>query len=523
MNKIMIIRLGRLGDVTLTGPTIKNLRFLYPAARILFITRQTYKPLVENLFGVDGVLTFPDDGSYLDLVRLSSELDDFQPDLVVDLHKNFRSFHLANLSKAPYKVVYKKRRKERQDAVNSKKFRDSIPQTVDLYNLVIDQLKGERFARRPDIILPENILLGPNSHRSGVGLCPSAGSPVKEWPIDRFAELAERIVYDFRQEVHIFLGAKEKILEKSFEHLPEEMIRIHRGKPIPEVASLLSKTLVNITNDSGLMHISSAVGTPTVALFGPTHEQLGFYPLGLHDRILGTNETCRPCSLHGSEPCHREEQYCFTRLTTDFVYKKVIEFLDDDKISPAAFIDRDGTLIVDKHYLADPDKIEFIPGSLDAVLKLKECGYKIIIISNQSGVARGFFPTDAVERVHGRLWDLMIDAGCEPDDILYCPYHPDGDVPEYTREHFWRKPRPGMIEDAAIRLNIDIKRSLMIGDKLSDVQCGQVAGAIPILVRTGKGAETEKEYPPEPYPKPYYICDTLADAVELIAKKCHDT
>ncbi|MEZ5359019.1 MAG: HAD-IIIA family hydrolase [Candidatus Zixiibacteriota bacterium] len=523
MKTILIIRLGRLGDVLLTGPTIKNLRFLFPTAQIVYVTREAYKPIAENLFGVNRVLTFPDEGSYLDLVRLSSELDDFQPELVVDLHKNFRSFHLANLSKAPYKVVYKKRRRERQAAVNDKEFKNYIPHTTDLYNLVIDQLKGERLARRPDIVLPDSILIGPEADRDGISLAPGAGSPVKAWPLENYAAIAERVIYDFRKDVHVFVGDREREFESKFAHLPQELLHMHHNLPVMDVAAEMSKTLLSLTNDSGLMHMSAAVGTPTIAIFGPTHEQLGFYPLGVHDIMLATDEKCRPCSLHGNKPCHREQQYCLTRLTIDFVYSKLVERLEDEPLAKAAFIDRDGTLIVDKNYLADPDKIEFIPGSLDAVRGLKECGYKIVIISNQSGVARGFFTEEAVEKVHSRLWDLMIAKNCEPDDILFCPYHPDGDISEYTREHGCRKPRAGMIEESALRLGIDVKRSFMIGDKLSDVQCGQVAGAIPILVRTGKGAKAEEEYPAEPYPRPYFTCDTLGDAAEHILSVCHET
>ncbi|MCK5127778.1 MAG: HAD-IIIA family hydrolase [candidate division Zixibacteria bacterium] len=522
MKTIIVIRLGRLGDVLLTSPVLKNLRFLYPESQILFITRSAYRSLAENLFGVNSVLTFPDEGSYLDLVKLSSELDEYQPDLVVDLHKNFRSFHLANLCKARYKVVYSKRRKERQAAVNDKKFRDYVPHTTDLYNFVIDKLKGKSYARRPDIILPEHLLIGKDSSRKGIAFCPGAGSIVKAWPIESYASLAERIIYDFRYEVHVNLSRKEELLEQKFEHLPKDMLSFHSGRPIMEIAGILSKMRLSVTNDSGLLHLSSAVATPTVALFGPTHQQLGFFPLGIHDIVLATDEKCRPCSLHGDKECSREEQYCFTRLTVDFVYEKIAERLEQLELKPAIFLDRDGTLIEDKHYLADPDKIEFIPGALETIKKLKELGYLIVIISNQSGVARGFFSSDDVERVHSRLWDLMIAADCEPDDVLFCPYHPDGDIAEFTRDHGWRKPHAGMIEDAAARMGIDVKRSFMIGDKLSDVQCGQVAGAMPILVKTGKGAKTVEEYPAEPYPKPYYICDTLADAGEFISQKCYE-
>jgi len=519
MDTIAVIRLGRLGDVTLTSPTIKNLRILYPESQIIFITREMYKSLAEMLPGVNQVLTFPNEGRYFDLVRLCSEIDEFEPKLVVDLHKNFRSFHLATLTKSPYRVVYHKRRKERLAAVHEKKFVSPVPHTIDLYNGVLDELKGVKLARHPDLVLPDKILDADPPARKAVAIVPGASSPVKAWPVERYAELTERIVYDFKIPVRLFLGEEEQEVEKYFKGLPDEYITIHRNEPLTQVAAHLSQCRLTVTNDSGLMHVSSAVGTPTVALFGPTHEQLGFYPIGLHDILLGVDESCRPCSLHGNKPCYREEQYCFTNLTVDGVYEKVAAALDRMTLDPAVFIDRDGTLIVDEHYLADPEKIKFIPGSLEAVDRLKQAGYKIVIISNQSGVARGFFPVETVDLVHQHLARQMREAGCEPDDIRYCPHLPDGDVPEYTGECECRKPRAGMLTASAIQLGLDVKRSFVIGDKFSDIQCGKIIGCRSLLVRTGEGAETEQALPTQDYLRPYHIDDNLAGAVDHILSR----
>jgi heptosyltransferase-2 len=522
MDTIVVIRLGRLGDVTLTAPTIKNLRLLYPASKILFITRDMYRSLAEMLPGISNVITFPDEGSYFDLVKLCARIDEFEPDLVVDLHKNFRSFHLATLTKAPYRVIYKKRRKERLAAVNDKIFVSPVAHTVDLYNGILDQLKGERLARLPDLSLPEEVLFGRKAVRDAVAIVPGASSPVKAWPTERFARLAERVVYDFKLPVHIFLGKEEAGLESHFQRLPQEQVTIHHNRPLHDIAAQLSQCRMTVTNDSGLMHVSSSVGTPTVAIFGPTHEQLGFYPLGLHDVLLGTDESCRPCSLHGDKTCYREEQYCFTRLTVDSVYDKIAALIDRIKLEPAVFIDRDGTLIEDKHYLADPGKIKFLSGSIDGVVRLKQAGYKIVIVSNQSGVARGFFPLETVDLVHNHLAEQMKKAGCEPDDIRFCPHHPDGDEPNFTGECDCRKPRGGMLEAAAVNLGVDIKRSFIIGDKFSDIQCGKVIGGQSILVRTGKGSKTGKELPLDPYLQPYYISNDLAAAVDYILSD-HDS
>lgn len=519
MKSIAVIRLGRLGDVVLTGPTVKNLRFLYPDARVVYVTRGRYAPLAQMLAGVDEVLTFPDDGSYFDLMRLSNELDRQSPDLAVDLHKNFRSFHLASMTKAEYKVVYHKRRQERLAAVNDKKFVTPVPHTVDLYNRVIDNLHGEKLARRPDLMLPVTVLRAGSPARNAVAFAPGASSPVKMWSTARFAELAERIHYDFKLPLHVFLGKGEERLQTCFDDWPPQAITIHYNAPLPEIAALLSTCRLTVTNDSGLMHISSAVGTPTAAVFGPTHEQLGFSPLGIHDRVFETDETCRPCSLHGNKPCYREEQYCFTRLTVDQIYPHIAAMLERITLPPAVFIDRDGTLIEDRHYLADPGQIAFIPGSLKAIARLKQAGYKVVIISNQSGVARGFFGIETINLIHHRLKTLMAEAGAPPDDIRFCPHYPDGDVPEYSCDCLCRKPKPGMVEDAAGQLGLDLKRSFLIGDKFTDIQCARIAGMGAILVRTGEGRASEERLPAPAFLRPDTIGDDLAAAVDHILSR----
>jgi D-glycero-D-manno-heptose 1,7-bisphosphate phosphatase len=384
----------------------------------------------------------------------------------------------------------------------------------------LTELKGEIIARTPDILLPSESLWGPSAaRREGVALAPGASSPVKAWPVDRFAALAERIASDFKIPVRIILGERDAPLAEAFTHLPSKTVSLCLQRPLAEVAAFIAQSRLMITNDSGLMHLSSATGTPTAALFGPTHEQLGFYPLGLHDTVISVDETCRPCSLHGNKPCYREQQYCFTHLTVDEVYGRIAPLLERITLRPAAFIDRDGTLIEDKHYLADPDKIAFLPGALEAVRRLKEAGYLIVIVSNQSGVARGFFPVATVDRVHQRLTELMAAAGCAPDQIRFCPHLPDGDDPAYRGDCDCRKPKPGMLEQAARDLRVDMKRSYIIGDTYSDIQCGRAAATAALLVRTGEGRETQKNLPSHPYLRPDMVADELGAAAEFIVSR----
>ncbi len=166
---------------------------------------------------------------------------------------------------------------------------------------------------------------------------------------------------------------------------------------------------------------------------------------------------------------------------------------------PAIFLDRDDTLIRRKGGLptgdlGDPDLVELLPGAAEGVATLKYAGFPLAMVTNQGGVARGKYTLDTVAAVNARVEQLLADIARLPlpifSAIRVCPYHPQGVVPEYTREHPWRKPQPGMILDAARELHADLARSWMIGDAERDVEAGIAAGCRTILVGDGSAFAT---------------------------------
>lgn len=353
-------------------------------------------------------------------------------------------------------------------------------------------------------------------------IAPGAAHPTKAWPVTRFAEVAERL--HEQHGVHI-LWARSSLDTVDTKYpgaLAADALATLTDWSLERLASLIARCRLTIANDSGLAHLSSAVGTPVVALFGPTHPALGFAPAGLFDQVLEVDEYCRPCSLHGSKPCHREKQYCFDRLTVERVVDAAHEILTSHKRKGAcAFVDRDGTLIVDKNYLKDPDSVEFEPGAVEALKKARSLGLKIVVVSNQSGVARGRFGIDDVERVNRRLMEMLMQEGLELDGLYFCPHHPHGRNPEYTRECRCRKPAPEMLHRAAVDLGIDLRRSWMVGDKVDDVSLGRVVGARAILVRTGFGRDEEQDFVPGRFEDRTMVADNLPAAVEIIEEAEH--
>jgi D,D-heptose 1,7-bisphosphate phosphatase len=148
----------------------------------------------------------------------------------------------------------------------------------------------------------------------------------------------------------------------------------------------------------------------------------------------------------------------------------------------AVFLDRDGTLIINRHYGSDPDEIELLDGVAEGLLQLREVGYKLVLVSNQSGVARGYFDEGAVVRMHDRLQRMLYRHGVALDSLEYCPHHPEGVAPSYAVECSCRKPAPGMLLRAARKHSVNLSASWMVGDIEADVEAGRRAGAQTVLV-----------------------------------------
>lgn len=176
----------------------------------------------------------------------------------------------------------------------------------------------------------------------------------------------------------------------------------------------------------------------------------------------------------------------------------------------AVFLDRDGTINVEKEYLYQAKEFEFIPGAPEAIRLLNQAGTLVVVVTNQSGVARGYYTEDDVHNLHRHIARELERFGAHVDDWLYCPHHPAGRG-SYALPCNCRKPLPGLLQEAAARHDIDLENSTMIGDKLADIEAGRAAGCRTILVRTGYGTDDEQHVGPETV-----VCDDLLSAVKSL-------
>lgn len=183
----------------------------------------------------------------------------------------------------------------------------------------------------------------------------------------------------------------------------------------------------------------------------------------------------------------------------------------NDRRTPAVFLDKDGTLIENVPYNVDPALIRLAAGAGEALRMLADAGYRLFVVSNQSGVARGYFGEEALVAVEARVRELLRGSRVEIDAFAWCPHHPAGTVAAYARACDCRKPAPGMITALAAAHGIDLSRSWMVGDILDDVEAGRRAGCRTVLVDSGA---TERV--PGPGREPEHIVPDLAAAARAI-------
>ncbi len=188
----------------------------------------------------------------------------------------------------------------------------------------------------------------------------------------------------------------------------------------------------------------------------------------------------------------------------------------DRRRARAVFLDRDGTLSEDVGYAREVAQYRLFPWTIPALRALRQAGYRVIVLTNQSGVARGYFPEAVVHEVHRRFERELRKQGTQWDAIYYCPHHPEGVVPAYRRVCACRKPGTGLVERAAREFALDLQRCVFIGDKYTDIMLAHRVGARGVLVLTGHGREEWERSQKEGWRPPDHVAENLWEAVQWV-------
>ena len=321
--RILILRLSSIGDIVLTSPLIRILRRRLPEAQIDFAVKSQFVDPVRANPYLNDILPLDTRSGWRGLRDLKNEIRRRRYDLIIDIHNNFRTTYLRNIGGVP-SVKVKKFKLQRFLLVQfgldvyrkivpvHQRYLDAAAHlTLQDDGAGLDFFIDSETPIRIDRLLAD---LGRSSDRPTVGLAPGAGFFTKRWPQDYFVQVAEQLIADYGAQI-ILLGNDKEIEVCRFIESKVPAVNAAGRLSLMESAAVLNLCDLVICNDTGLMHIASALKKPLVAIFGPTTRQLGFFPLGADSRVVeNLNLGCRPCTHIGRHRCPKKHFKCMREI-----------------------------------------------------------------------------------------------------------------------------------------------------------------------------------------------------------------
>ena len=541
-----------LGDAVMCEPALRGLRRLFPQATITLLVKPSVAELFELHPAIDRVMLYEDRGRHAGLAgkwRLAGDLRQHGFDLAVLLQNAFEAALLTALGgiRRRYGYATDGRSLLLSDPVATPDRRSHKHQVQYYWDMLKplglsgqpghpelfvspdeERVMAERLAQRG--VMADDVVIGINPGSTYGG--------AKRWVPDRFAESTERLCRTLndsgRRPAVVLIGAKgeEPLGRLIASRLTARAAVLSGATSIRELMAVIKRCAVLVTNDTGPMHIASAVGVPVVAIFGPTDWRTTS-PYGEEHALLRHPVDCAPCLLRECPIDHR----CMMGVSVDQVYDAGVKLITADKSAggkltgmasvPAemsarqpgslsatlqgytVFLDRDGTLNEDPGFLTSAADLRLLPGVTTALARLKAAGARLVVVTNQSGVGRGFLTLKDLEAIHARLEGLLEQGDAPLDAIYFCPHHPDDGCR-------CRKPATGMVDRAVSELQVDLQKAYLIGDHASDIQLAKTAGVKAILVTSGNVDQQAVEMLHAAGAMPDQVATSMGEAVEWI-------
>jgi heptosyltransferase-2 len=341
--KILVIRFSSIGDIVLSTPLLRILHVSFPYCQIDFVVRKEYAELVRNNTNLNHIYEFDAKTGLSGLRKLKNQLRAEQYDLILDIHNSLRSRYLRWMLGADDAVIINKHIFARTMLILLKKnFYHSVVSVADRYIEPVQKYGIENDGKGLELYISDEIraqaaakmkkMEMPGSGTM-IGFCPSAKHATKCWPQEYFEELGVKLSKDFRAKILLFGGSQDKEKCSSIAHAINSLSDEGRAIDLSGELSLLESAIAMeactliVTNDSGLMHVASAMKKKVVAIFGPTVREFGFFPVGTESVTVERNVLyCRPCSHIGSKTCPEGHFRCMKEILVDEVIKSILAF-----------------------------------------------------------------------------------------------------------------------------------------------------------------------------------------------------
>jgi heptosyltransferase-2 len=329
LGRILIVRLGSLGDILLTTPVLRELAMAFPRTELHYLTRERYRELLVHNPCVAHIHTLPGEPGPLTLLRAGARLRALGFDLVIDLHRSFRS-HLVRTALSPTSEIVYKGALGRRSLPDS---RTGTPLWPSLAERFLGTLTAFGVQPRPQrlefYVDPGSVEAAAASlgglERPVVAIAPGARWLTKRWMPEGFAAVADSLKKHRHAGVVLVGDDEDADVCRQVTSLMREEARVLVGLPILETAAVLERCRLLVCNDSGLFHVARAMGTPAVAVFGPTGPQMGYYPWEPYARVVSLQMPCSPCTSKGSRRCPKRHFRCMKDLSSDAVLQAAQE------------------------------------------------------------------------------------------------------------------------------------------------------------------------------------------------------
>jgi len=524
VKRILVRGTNWIGDAVLTTPALMAIRKGFPQAKIALLVKPAIAELLHHHPAVDEIVLYRDPGPHAGLggkLTLARLLRRGRYDLAILLQNAFEAAAITALAGIPNRYGYATDGRwflltHRVPLTPKSRRRHQVHYYLELLRPLGIPVEPEpptlRTMPGEDAEAIEHLrAFGVDPKKFLIGLNPgSIYGTAKRWLSERFAEVADRVAAEHGGVVLIFGGRGEEELGAAIAGKMTAPTLVLSGRTtVRRLMALIKQCRLFITNDTGPMHIATSFGVPTVAIFGPT-DPATTSPFGSRHELVRHPVDCSPCLLRECPIDHR----CMQGISVEMVHAAAMRqtgtrSASENESVPVVYLDRDGTLNFDPGYLNEPEQLRLLPGVGPAVARLNRAGFKTVVLSNQSGVARGLITQDQLEAIHQRLRELLAEDGAWLDGIFICPHHPDEGC-------ICRKPAPGLVHRALQELGVFPGNAIVIGDKATDVELARNVGALAVFVRSGSAPEEEQARLAARGLAPDYVARDLTEAVRWI-------